>query len=62
MVEGTSQDIETFFLTAWSIWYNRNQKVFEDSCHPLPKYGILLEGSLATSWRLLVLFVISNLP
>ena len=34
VAKGTSQDLETFFLTAWSIWYNRNQKVFEDNCRP----------------------------
>ena len=34
VAEGTTQDLETFFLTAWSIWYNRNQKAFEDSCTP----------------------------
>ena len=34
VAEGTSQDLETFFLTTWSIWYKKNQKVFEDSYHP----------------------------
>ncbi|XP_030969854.1 uncharacterized protein LOC115990137 [Quercus lobata] len=27
---GATQDLETFLVTSWSIWYNRNQKVFED--------------------------------
>lgn len=30
---GTSQDLETFFGVAWAIWYNRNQKVFENIDH-----------------------------
>ena len=25
-----SQDLEILLVTSWSIWYNRNQKVFED--------------------------------
>jgi len=29
---GTSTDLETFFVTAWVIWYNRNQIVFEYTC------------------------------
>ncbi|KAK9988947.1 hypothetical protein SO802_029186 [Lithocarpus litseifolius] len=33
VAEGTTHDLETFFLTTWSIWYIRNQKVFKDSCH-----------------------------
>ena len=28
-----TQDLETLFVTSWSIWYNRNQKVFEDASH-----------------------------
>ena len=27
--KGTSHDLELFFVTAWSIWYNRNQVVHE---------------------------------
>ena len=27
---GATQDLETLLVTSWSIWYNRNQKVFED--------------------------------
>ena len=27
---GASQDLEILLVTSWSIWYNRNQKVFED--------------------------------
>ena len=25
-----TQDLEILLVTSWSIWYNRNQKVFED--------------------------------
>lgn len=33
--DGTTQDLKIFFVTAWSIWYSRNQKVFEDTnCSP----------------------------
>lgn len=28
---GTNQDLETFFVTAWSIWYNRNQIVHDST-------------------------------
>ena len=31
--EGADQDLEIFFVTSWAIWYNRNQKVFEDVCN-----------------------------
>ena len=31
MADGTSQDLEIFFVTAWSLWYSKNQKVFEAS-------------------------------
>ncbi|KAK9983991.1 hypothetical protein SO802_033516 [Lithocarpus litseifolius] len=34
MVRGTSHDMEIFFATAWSIWWNRNQVVHEDSGSP----------------------------
>ena len=27
------QDLEIFFVTSWAIWYNGNQKVFEDVCN-----------------------------
>ena len=40
----------------------KTRKFLKTATTPLPKYGILLEGSLTTSWRLLILFVISNLP
>ncbi|XP_075648635.1 uncharacterized protein LOC142619423 [Castanea sativa] len=30
---GAATDLERFFVTSWVIWYNRNQKVFEDVCH-----------------------------
>lgn len=29
LAEGTSKDLETFFVTARSLWYSRNQVVFE---------------------------------
>ena len=29
MADGTSQDLKIFFVTAWSLWYSKNQKVFE---------------------------------
>ena len=32
--EGATKDLELFFAAAWSIWYNRNQKCFEDKTHP----------------------------
>ncbi|KAL0015856.1 hypothetical protein SO802_002925 [Lithocarpus litseifolius] len=32
MTQGTSQDLEFFFVTAWSIWYSRNQVVHESVC------------------------------
>lgn len=32
--EGATKDLELFFVVAWSIWYNRNQKCFEDKTHP----------------------------
>jgi len=32
MTQGTTQDLEFFFITAWSIWYNRNQVVHESAC------------------------------
>ena len=27
----TSQDLETLFVTAWYIWFNRNQVVYEST-------------------------------
>ncbi|XP_050239380.1 uncharacterized protein LOC126688624 [Quercus robur] len=30
---GTARDLELFIVVAWSIWYNRNQKCFEDKFH-----------------------------
>lgn len=33
LADGTCQDLETFFGTAWAIWYNRNHKIFEDNNH-----------------------------
>ena len=32
LANGTSQDLEIFFGTAWSIHYNRNLAVFESTC------------------------------
>ena len=29
---GTPQDLEIFFATTWSIWYNRNRMVHESQC------------------------------
>ena len=29
LADGTSQDLENFFVTAWSLWYSRNQTIFE---------------------------------
>ena len=29
MAAGTLQDLEFFFVTAWSLWCSRNLKVFE---------------------------------
>ncbi|XP_075659080.1 uncharacterized protein LOC142628944 [Castanea sativa] len=29
---GAVDELETFFVTSWAIWYNRNQKVFENAC------------------------------
>ena len=29
---GTNCDLEVFFEVAWSVWYNRNQVVFESKC------------------------------
>ncbi|KAL0013296.1 hypothetical protein SO802_000365 [Lithocarpus litseifolius] len=34
MVRGSTHDLEIFFATAWSIWWNRNQAVREDSGSP----------------------------
>ena len=31
ITNGTTQDLETFFVTAWPIWYNQNQIVHESS-------------------------------
>lgn len=31
---GSSLDLETFFVIAWSIWYNRNQVIHEHPCLP----------------------------
>ncbi|KAL0015087.1 hypothetical protein SO802_002156 [Lithocarpus litseifolius] len=31
--DGTTQDLEIFSVTAWSIWYSRNQNVFENTNH-----------------------------
>ncbi|KAL0001314.1 hypothetical protein SO802_015095 [Lithocarpus litseifolius] len=31
LTEGTSKDLETFFVTACSLWYSRNQVVFEEN-------------------------------
>ena len=28
-----ANELETFFVTSWAIWYNWNQKIFEDACH-----------------------------
>lgn len=43
LADGTSKDLETFFFTAWSLWYSRNQVVFEANNHQTT-FGILLEG------------------
>ena len=32
LIKGTSRDMENFFVVAWSIWYNRNQMVYESLC------------------------------
>ena len=29
---GTPQDLETFFVTAWLIWYNRNKVINDSPC------------------------------
>lgn len=32
---GNSMDLEFFFVTAWAIWFNKNQIVFDSTCqHP----------------------------
>ena len=31
--EGAARDLELFAVATWSIWYNRNQKCFEDKLH-----------------------------
>ena len=32
LAQGIAMDLETYFVTAWSIWYNRNQVVHELVC------------------------------
>ena len=31
---GFPNDLETLFVTAWAVWYNRNQVVHESICSP----------------------------
>ena len=31
ITNGTTQDLETFFITAWPVWYNQNQMVHEST-------------------------------
>ena len=31
LAEGISKDLETFFVTSWSLWYSRNQVVFKEN-------------------------------
>ena len=37
LAQGTTMDPEAYFVTAWSIWYNRNQVVHESICQ-LPNH------------------------
>ena len=34
IVKGSPNDLELFFAVAWSIWWNRNQAIHEDSGSP----------------------------
>jgi len=34
IVKGSPNDLELFFVVAWSIWWNRNQAIHEDSDTP----------------------------
>ena len=36
---GTPNDLEVFFITAWSVWYSINQAIHEGQC-------LLLKGCL----------------
>uniref|UniRef100_A0A7N2LMT2 Uncharacterized protein n=1 Tax=Quercus lobata TaxID=97700 RepID=A0A7N2LMT2_QUELO len=43
LASGTSTDLESFFRSAWSIWYNRNLVVFESTCqlpHQIWKFAM----------------------
>ena len=35
--KGTTNDLEIFFTVAWSIWWNRNQAVHDDTGKPPPQ-------------------------
>nr|XP_023904301.1 uncharacterized protein LOC112016041 [Quercus suber]POE45494.1 hypothetical protein CFP56_26688 [Quercus suber] len=41
LAQGTSHDLELFFVTAWSIWYNRNQ-VVQESANQSPQSNLEL--------------------
>ena len=58
---GATQDLEILLVTSWSIWYNRNQKVFEDGTFHLTKSGFLLlqPDLIIERW---LLCVIKNRP
>nr|XP_023889265.1 uncharacterized protein LOC112001321 [Quercus suber] len=38
LVKGSPRDLELFFVVAWSIWWNRNQAIHEDSGSPLSQF------------------------
>jgi len=44
---GVAHGLETFFVTSWAIWYNRNQRDFEDACHSPDQVWFLVNTTIS---------------
>nr|POF08236.1 hypothetical protein CFP56_74404 [Quercus suber] len=50
IAKGSSNDLELFFVVAWSIWWNHNQAIHEDSSSP-PIHAWEMAGGVLAEFK-----------